>query len=129
MVASWPTFDAPEPQSSYMGGMITSVEGISVYRNDSWTSAASRINPPLTGTRNERTLRNLGRWLAVTAMMMKLGVAAFQNSGLPVIQDQYFVRYAGGAPKPGSVLEKLIKEGKVSYVSPEEIASRKTVKA
>ncbi len=129
MVASWPTADAPEPQSSYMGGMITSVEGISVYRNDSWTSSGSRINPPLTGIRNERTLRNLGRWLAVTAMMMKIAVAALPQTGVPTLTDQYFVRYAAGKPKPGSVLEKLIKEGKVTYVPPEELESRKRVKA
>ncbi|MBI4267616.1 MAG: flavodoxin family protein [Chloroflexi bacterium] len=129
VVGSWPTLEDPEPQASYMGGIVTSVDGKSVYANDSWTTGASRINPPLTAIRNERTLRNLGRWLAVSAMMMKIGVSLFQAAGLPALTDQYFVRYAAGKPKPGSVLERLIKEGKVTYVPPEELESRKKVKA
>ncbi|MBI2829894.1 MAG: hypothetical protein HYX81_01905, partial [Chloroflexi bacterium] len=42
---------------------------------------------------------------------------------------QQFVRYAGGKPKPGSVIERLIKEGKVTYVSQEELTARKKIKA
>lgn len=129
VVGAWPTFDAPEPQASYMGGMLSCVDGKSVYAKDAWTTGASRVSPPLTGDRNERTLRNLGRWLAVTAMMVKIGRQAFEKAGILSPQDQYFARYAAGAPKPGSVLEKLVKEGKVTYVSQEELEARKKVRA
>ena len=112
-----------------MGAMITSVDGMSVYSKDSWTAKGCRTNPPLTGIRNERTLRNLGRWIAVATMMMKIGQVAFDATGLKAPEPQYFVRYSGGKPKAGSVIEKLIKEGKVTYVSQEEIESRKRAKA
>ncbi len=128
-VGAWPTADAPEPQASYIGGMLSCVDGMSVYRKDAWTSGGSRVTPPTTGIRQERTLRNLGRWLAVAAMMMKLARLAYEEAEIPALQFQWFARYSGGKPKPGSVLDKLIKEGKVTYVPQEEIASRKQVRA
>ncbi|MBI2830042.1 MAG: flavodoxin family protein [Chloroflexi bacterium] len=127
-VGSWPTADAPEPQAAFEGGMLSCVDGMSVYNKDAWTSKASRVNPPLTGIRNERTLRNLGRWLAVSAMLMKLGRQAFEKAGIKEPEEQYFSRYAGGKPKPGSIIDKLIKEGKVTYVPQEELRSRKEVR-
>ncbi|MBI2829547.1 MAG: NAD(P)H-dependent oxidoreductase [Chloroflexi bacterium] len=127
--AAWPTAEDPEPQASYMGGMLTCADGMSVYRRDAWTTQGSRINPPLTGERNERTLRNLGKWLAVSAMMFKIGRLALEAAEIDIPVDQGFVRYAAGKPKPGSVLDKLIKEGKVTYIPQEELESRKRVKA
>ena len=126
---AWPTVDDPEPQASYMGGILSCVDGVSVYAKDAWTAGASRITPPLTGERQERTLRNLGRWLAVAAMHMKIGRLAFEEAEIKAPEDQYFVRYSGGKPRPGSVIDKLIKEGKVTYVPPEELEARKKLRA
>ncbi|MBI2829740.1 MAG: flavodoxin family protein [Chloroflexi bacterium] len=126
--AAWPTAEDSEPQSSFMGGMLTCADGMSVYRKDAWTTGASRINPPLTGMRNERTLRNLGKWLAVSAMLMKLARVACHEAEIRAPQTQWFARYAAAPPKPGSVLDKLIKEGKVTYVPPQELESRKKVR-
>ncbi|MBI2829970.1 MAG: flavodoxin family protein [Chloroflexi bacterium] len=128
-VGAWPTADAPEPQASYMGGCLTCVDGKEVYNRNAWSTKLSRVNPPLTGERNERTLRNLGRWLAVASMMLKVGKMTFKCAELKVPDTQMFVRYAAAPPKPGSVLDKLIKEGKVTYVPPEEVEARKRVKA
>ncbi len=127
---AWPTLEDPEPQASYLGGMLSCVDGMSVYRKDAWTSGASRVSPPTTGIRQERTLRNLGRWLAVDAMLVKIGELAFREAELKIPpQGQWFARYSGGKPRPGSVIDKLIKEGKVTYVPQEELESRKRVKA
>jgi len=127
--AAWPTADAPEPQSSYVGSMATCQDGIAVYHKDAWTSGASRVWPPTTGIRQERTLRNLGRWLAVAAMMFKLGHLAMEAAEVKRAPTQMFTRYAAAKPKPGSVIDALIKEGKVTYVSPEELESRKRIRA
>ncbi|MBI2829966.1 MAG: flavodoxin family protein [Chloroflexi bacterium] len=126
--ASWPTVEDPEPQASFQGGILTCAEGMMVYRKDAWRTEGSRINPPLTGIQNERTLRNLGRWLAVSAMMLKLGRLAAHEAEIPGPQPQHFVRYSQ-KPKPGSIVDRLIKEGKITYVPQEEMASRKRVKA
>ncbi|MBI2829912.1 MAG: flavodoxin family protein [Chloroflexi bacterium] len=126
---SWPTAEDSEPQASYLGGMAACVDGMSVYRKDAWTPKGSRVSPPTTGIRQERTFRNLGKWLAVSAMMMKLARTACQEAEVPSLSAQWFARYAAAAPKPGSVLEKLVKEGKVTYVPPEELESRKKIRA
>jgi len=127
-IAAWPTADAPEPQSSYVGGMGTCQDGKQVYHKDAWRISGSRVWPPTTGIRQERTLRNLGRWLAVAAMMRKLGGLAWEESGLKRPTRQMFVRYAAEKPKPGSMIEKFIKEGRVTYVSREEMESRKRIR-
>ncbi len=128
--AAWPTVEDPEPQASFAGGMLHCQDGLSVFRKDAWTSAGSRIWPPLTGIQNERTLRNLGRWLAVAAMMMKLGRLACKEGEIqtPQIGVGEWVRWGADKPKPGSVLEKLVKEGKMTYVTPGELEARKKVR-
>ncbi len=128
-VGAWPTVEDPQPLSSYLGPMLSCQDGVSVYAKDAWTSGASRITPPLTGTMQERTLRNVGRWLAMTTITMKLAQTAFREAGFKEPQAQLFNRYAGGKPKPGTIIDKLIKEGKVTYVPPEEIESRKRLRA
>ncbi len=128
-VGAWPTVDAPEPQASYLGGMLSCVDGMSVYRKDAWRSDGSRVTPPTTGIRQERTLRNLGRWLAVAAMLMKLARLACTEAEISAPTTQWFARYSGGKPRPGSIVDKLIKEGKVTYVPQEELEARKKVKA
>ncbi len=70
----------------------------------------------------------MGKWLAVAAMMMKLGRLACTEAEVPALSSQWFARYSI-KPKPGSVVDKLMKEGKVTYVPPEELESRKRVKA
>ncbi len=129
VVGAWPIADASEPQSSYLGGMLSCVDGMSVYAKNAWTSGASRVTPPTTGIRQERTLRNMGRWLAVSAMMMKLANMAFQEAEVNRGPEaQRFVRYSGGKPRPGSVIDKLIKDGLVTYVPQEELESRKKIR-
>lgn len=80
--------------------------------------------PPAQGSRNERTLKNLGKWLAVSAMFMKLGRMAFAESGFEEPEIIPFTRYSV-KPKKGSYVDKLIKEGKVTFVSQEELEARK----
>ena len=126
--AAWPTVEDPEPQASFQGGVFTCADGASVYRKDSWRVSGSRMAPPLTGIQNERTLRNLGRWLAVSAMMLKLGRLATEAAGIQAPTASHFARYSEKI-KPGSVVDVLVKQGKIIAVSPEEIASRKKVKA
>ncbi len=64
----------------------------------------------------------------MSAMMMKLGKLACAEADVKTPNSQYFVRYSI-KPKPGSVIDKMVKEGKVTYVPPEELESRKRAKA
>lgn len=125
LVASgWPTREAPMPTTI---GCLTTAHGTSIYGKNAWRKEATRTVPPALGSQNERTLKNLGRWLAVAAMHMKLARTAFRQAGYAEPEIIPFTQYSV-KPKPGSYVDKLMKEGKVTFVPPEEIEARKTAK-
>ena len=115
--AAWPTRDAPMPQSSWIGGMITTIDGKNVEGNDAWTEAETQTVPPIQGIRNERTLKNLGRWLAVNAMTMRVGRMAFEQAGYAEPEIRAFPKFQG-IPKKGTYFEKMVKEGKITPIQP-----------
>ena len=124
VVTAWPTIDAPMPSSSHVGGMVTLVDAMNIYGRDAWRKENTRTVPPASGSRNERTLKNLGRHLAVAALSLKLGRQAFLASGYEEPEKISFTRYAV-KPKSGSYVEKLINEGKMVFVSGDELEERK----
>lgn len=124
VVNAWPTVDSPQPQSTFTSGILTTVDGTAIYGKGAWTKEGCRTVPPVSGSRNERTLRNLGRHLAVGAMTMKLGRKAFVEEGYKEPESISFTRYSI-RPKAGSYVDKLVKEGKVVYISPEDIEALK----
>jgi len=127
-VNAWPTVDASEPQSTHVGGVVTCVDGTAVYGKKAWTKEGCRTVPPVSGSRNERTLKNLGRNLAVTAMTLKLGREAFKEQGLNEPENISFARYSV-RPKKGSYVDRLCKEGRVKFVSKEELEAEKQERA
>ncbi|MDP2643809.1 MAG: flavodoxin family protein [Desulfobacterales bacterium] len=128
VAASWPTADAPMPQSTFSGGIITTIDGSTIYGKNAWRKEATRTVPPAQGSRNERTLKNLGRWLAVGAMRMKLGRLAFEAAGIEEPDLIPFTNYSV-KPKKGSHVDKLMKEGRVTFVSQNDLQERKKVKS
>lgn len=124
VVNSWPTFDAPMSESTHAGGILSCVDGSMVYGKEAWMKAGTRTIPPVSGSRNERTLKNLGRHLAVAAMTLKLGRKAFEKEGFKEPEVISFRRYSV-RPKKGSYIEKLIEEGKVDFVSQQDLETEK----
>lgn len=119
------TVDAPAPQH---GPAFTTVTGMPMYGKDSFRKEASITVPPTIGSRNERALKNTGRWLAVGAMLMRLCRDSFKATGYAVPEilpyTEYYIK-----PDPGSWVDKLMKEGKVKYVSEQELRARMEVVA
>ena len=115
-VGSWPTVNDPNPQNATHGGLVTSVDARTIYGKDSLSAKACRTIPPTQGIRNERCLRNVGRQVAVTAMVTKMGRKALLESGLKEPPFQSFVKYSV-KPRPGSWVDSMIKQGKVIYVN------------
>lgn len=124
VVNAWPTVDAPMVESTHIGGMLTCVDGSVIYGKHAWMKGGTRTVPPVSGSRNERTLKNLGRHMAVAAMTLKLGRRAFAERGFKEPEPISFTRYSI-KPKKGSYLEKLVKEGKMVYVSQKELEAEK----
>lgn len=120
VVNAWPTVDAPMSESTHIGGILTCVDGTAIYGKKAWTKEGTRTLPPVSGSRNERTLKNLGRHMAVAAMSMKLGREAFAEQGYKEPETISFTRYSV-KPKKGSYLDMLSKEGKVKIVDKAEL--------
>jgi multimeric flavodoxin WrbA len=104
-------------------GIVSCVDGTAVYGEKAWTKAGCRTVPPVQGSRNERTLRNLGRNMAVTAMSLKLGRLAFKDAGYEEPENISFTRYSV-KPRKGSYVDRLIQEGKVEFVSKEQLKAQ-----
>ncbi len=117
---AWPTRDAPMPSSTFFGGVLTTIDGTGIYGQNAWKKEGTRTIPPVSGSRNERSLKNLGRHLAESAMVLKLGKDAFQEGGYEETDLIPFTRYSV-KPKKGSYVEKLVKEGKVKLVTKEDL--------
>jgi multimeric flavodoxin WrbA len=124
VVDSWPTAEAPMSESTHVGGILTCVDGTAVYGKNAWMKKGTRTMPPVAGSRNERTLKNLGRHLAVAAMTLKLGRETFKEKGFEEPEIMSFTRYSV-KPKKGSYVEKLTKEGKVAFISKDELDAMK----
>jgi multimeric flavodoxin WrbA len=124
VINSWPTVDAPMSEATHVGGILTCVDGSVIYGKNAWMKEGTRTIPPVSGSRNERTLKNLGRHLAVAAMTLKLGRKAFKERSLEEPEAISFTRYSV-KPKKGSYVDKLIKEGKVAFVSQDELEVEK----
>ncbi len=118
-LGSWPTTEDPNPQNSSHGAFPTTTDARSVYAKDGITKEATRTIPPLQGWRNMKAVRNVGRHTAYVALMTKLGKERIKELGLKEPSGLPWKKYSV-KPKPGSYVEKLIKEGKIEFVSKEE---------
>lgn len=118
-VAPWPTTVDPNPVASMQGAFVSAVDAKSIYAKDCLSKEQCRTVPPTQGIRNERSIRNLGRHVAVAAMTLKLGMMEFKKRGFkePQIVPS-FTKYSV-KPKKGTWLEKLMEEGKVKYIPKE----------
>jgi len=105
-------------------GTLTTVDGVPMYGQGSFKKASSVTVPPVVGSRNERGLKALGIGLAVEAMFMKMARTAFKEAEIDAPEILPYTEYPI-IPEPGSWVDKLMKEGKVKYVSDEEILARR----
>ena len=127
VVNSWPTTDAPMSESTHVGGVLSCVDGNVIYGKNAWRKEGTRTTPPVSGSRNERTLKNLGRHLAVAALTLKLGRKAFAEKGFDEPETISFTRYSV-KPKKGSYVDRLVEQGKVAYVSQEDLETEKKIR-
>jgi len=113
-VGSWPTKDDPNPQASVHGGIVSTVDGRQIYGKSALSKEACRTVPPTQGSRNERAIRNVGRHVGATAMIIKLGKVAFKEGGYNTPELLPFTRYSV-KPRKKSWVQHLINEGKVAF--------------
>jgi len=105
-------------------GTLTTVDGVPMYGPGSFKKASSITVPPVVGSRNERGLKAEAQGLAVQAMFMKMARTAFKEAEIDAPEILPYTEYPI-KPEPGSWVDKLMKEGKVKYVSTEELLARR----
>ncbi len=103
------------PVTSVHGGTVVAVDAVNVYAKDAITKAGTRTIPPTQGVRNERSLRNLGKNVVDVALKMKAGTKVVQEQGIKLPEILSFKKYSV-KPKPGSFVEKIIKEGRIEFI-------------
>ncbi|MDP2643328.1 MAG: flavodoxin family protein [Desulfobacterales bacterium] len=104
------------PVTSVNGGPVVAVDAKSIYAKNAITKAGTRTIPPTQGSRNERTLRNLAKNVVEMALIVKAGKEELAKKGIKLPEIFSFKKYSV-KPKRGSFVEKLMKEGKLQYVS------------
>ena len=105
-VGSWPTRQDPNPLASTFGGLVSTVDGRQIYGKSALSKEACRTVPPTQGSRNERAIRNVGRHVAGTAMILKLGKQTFKEKGFEGPDIFPFTRYSVKPKKKSWVQHK-----------------------
>ena len=113
-VVAPPTSEISQPMSSIYGATVSAIDAASIYSKRAITREGQRTVPPAQGVRNERALRSLGKNVVSTAQILNLGKQAALDAGIPPVDLLSFKKYSV-KPKPGSFVEKLIKEGRVQW--------------
>lgn len=117
VATAWPRENDTLPIMGGIAAHVTTSHANNVYRKDAYTKAQDRNPVPSQGTRNERAIRNVGRNVAVQALIVKAGKQRIEEEGwdLPPVSlwKKYHVK-----PAPGSYVESLFKAGKLELVSP-----------
>lgn len=111
-----PTVEDTLPMTTVHGGLVNTVDAFSVYSKTAWTKKETRTIPPTQGVRNERGLRNLGRNLVATVQIVNAGKRVLKEQGIKLPEILPFKKYSV-RPKPGSFIEKMIKDGRVQYTA------------
>jgi len=115
------TADIPLPT---LGSTPSTLDGVPMYGQGSFRKASGITVPPVMGSGNERGLKAAGRGLAQSALFMKIAREAFKEAELDAPEILPYTEYQI-KPEPGSWVDKLMKEGKVKYVSEEELLARR----
>jgi len=117
-VVAPPTIEDSLPVASVHGGLVNAVDAVSIYSKDAITKKGTRTVPPTQGVRNERSLRNLGRNTVATAQIVNAGKRSLKEQGIKLPEVLSFKKYSV-RPKPGTFVDKMVKEGRVQFVGKE----------
>jgi multimeric flavodoxin WrbA len=111
-----PTKDDTLPAASVSGAFLSTVDSKVQYSREGVTKEGTRTVPPTQGSRNMRSCRNLGREMVVMTTAVKLGLQSMRDRDLEIPETRPYKYYSVKA-KPGSYVDKMLKEGKVAAKS------------
>lgn len=117
VTTAWPRGNDTLPLEGGIAAHITTSHARNVYRKDAFTKAQDRNPVPSQGTRNERAIRNIGRNVAIQALIMKVGIQRVEEEGWEIPAVTMWKKY-NVKPIPGSYVDSLVKAGKMELIAP-----------
>ena len=90
IVGARPHKSDPPPQSSFLGGLVDTCDSTNSLGKEAILPENSRIKPPLSGLLNIKSIRNIGKTVAETALIIKTGLLELEKKGfkpdpLPIV--------------------------------------------
>ncbi len=109
VVGACPFPQDPPPQSSFLGGLVDTCDSVNPLGDEGFSIKTSRIKPPTSGLYNERSVRNIGRNVALWAKIVKYGISKLKEEEKKVFPPLPLVYFPKEAIKEGSYLDKVYK--------------------
>lgn len=113
IVGAKPHKSDPPPQASFLGGLIDTCESIMPLNEKGFHPDTMRTKPPIGGILNLRSVRNLGKTVAESALIIKMGLEGLKKKGfkfdpLPIVsfpirsikEGSYFYKVMNGIENP-----------------------------
>jgi len=112
-----PMLDDTNPLRGSFGAEVTTGMGKNVYSKDAYTMKQSRVHPAPISERNEKTIRAVGRAVAIGTYLAVAGDKLIEELGIKIPSGPMWKKY-NIKPRPGSIMEKRAKESVIELVAP-----------
>lgn len=108
IVGSRPHKSDPPPQSSFLGGLVDTCDSTMPLGERGFHTDTMRTRPPISGILNIRSIRNLGKTVAESALIIKVGLEELKKRGI-TIEPLPIVNFPVKSIKEGSYFDRVMK--------------------
>jgi len=112
-----PMLDDTLPLRGNVAALVTTGESVNVYNKQGYTVKESRVTPPLVSERNEKTVRAVGRSVAINTLLAVAGERLVKELDIKIPTGPVWKKW-NIKPKPGSMMDKRAKEGLIELIDP-----------
>ncbi|MGI6451983.1 MAG: flavodoxin family protein [Syntrophomonadaceae bacterium] len=123
VVGAVPFPDDPPPQASSLGGLADTCDSSASLQPLGALPETTRTNPPTSGIYNLRSVRNLGKTVALTSLIVKQGLIALEQEGITV-PSLPLVTFPSSAVKRDSYLHQVF-NNEITVPSYQSVGKRK----
>ncbi|MCX7769888.1 MAG: flavodoxin family protein [Proteobacteria bacterium] len=106
IVGARPHKSDPPPQSSFLGGLVDTCDSIMPLGENAFHTDSSRTRPPISGLMNIRSIRNLGKTVAESAIIIKAGIEELKKKGL-ILDPLPIVNFPKASVKENSYFDRV----------------------
>ncbi len=108
VVGAKPHKSDPPPQASFLGGLVDTSDSKIPLGEMGFLPDSSRTKPPIGGILNLRSLRNLGKTVAESALIIKLGLEGLKKMGISQ-EPLPIVNFPKSSVREGSYFDRVVR--------------------